>query len=84
MASPWTSTFRFALTRVIPVGLVVGASMETFMNLTGFYKVAVRKASEREVEYREGLQAAAVYGQKKSGVTGLSPSTPPGAPKGSL
>ena len=35
---------------VIPVCLVIGAGMELFMIKTGFYNVAVRKASERKDE----------------------------------
>ncbi len=44
---------RLALTRVVPVGLVVGAGMEVFMYFTGFWDVALRKAAEREMEARD-------------------------------
>ena len=35
---------------VVPVCLAIGAGMELFMIKTGFYNVAVRKASERKEE----------------------------------
>lgn len=35
------------LTVVIPAGFLLGAGMEFFMLNTGFYDVAIRKASER-------------------------------------
>ena len=49
---PPLSVLRLALTRVIPVGLALGASMEVFMFYTGFWDVALRKAAERELEAR--------------------------------
>ena len=66
MSSSWSLTFRTAATRVIPLGLLVGACMETFMIQTGFYKVAVRKANEREVENREGIDAVVRASRQKS------------------
>ena len=53
-----TSIFRLSVTRIIPAGLIIGASMETFMYYTGFWSVAIRKAEEREVEAREALIAS--------------------------
>lgn len=38
------------LTRIVPIGLVVGAGMETFMYFTGFWSVATRKEAERRHE----------------------------------
>ena len=34
-------------TRLVPLGLAVGASMEGFMYATGFWAVALRKERER-------------------------------------
>jgi hypothetical protein len=53
MSATWGQTLRFAVTRVVPVGLAIGASMEAFMCATGFYKVATRKEAERYVERQE-------------------------------
>ena len=36
--------------RVIPAGLVAGASIEAFMYFTGFWAVATRKEAERREE----------------------------------
>ena len=44
---------RFALTRVAPAGLLVGASMEAFMYFTGFWAVATRKAAERRAALKD-------------------------------
>jgi hypothetical protein len=41
------------------IGFAGGAGLETFMVLTGFYKVATRKAAEHRVEDHAMLQAAA-------------------------
>ena len=38
------------LLRVVPLCFVVGASIELFMNNTGFYDVALRKEGERRAE----------------------------------
>ena len=38
------------LTRVLPLGFVVGAAMEAFMYFTGFWAVATRKEAERRAE----------------------------------
>lgn len=47
---PLEELLRLAATRVAPVGFVVGAAIEGFMNATGFYDVATRKAAERQHE----------------------------------
>ena len=52
-----SSIFRLTLTRIIPLGLLTGASMETFMYYTGFWSVATRKAEEREIEAHDALTA---------------------------
>jgi hypothetical protein len=41
---------------VVPVCLVLGAGMEFFMIKTGFYRIAVGKASERKFEADEELE----------------------------
>lgn len=43
--------------RVVPVGLVLGASMEAFMFYTGFWDVAIRKENERRAERAQNLRA---------------------------
>lgn len=35
---------------IVPVGIVVGASMELFMIKTGFYTIVTRKEAERRLE----------------------------------
>lgn len=49
---PFQELMRITLTRIVPAGFVVGAGIETFMNLTGFYGVATRKAAERQAEVK--------------------------------
>ena len=44
---PLADVLRTAIFRVAPVGLVVGAAMEAFMNVTGFYEVAKRNEREK-------------------------------------
>jgi hypothetical protein len=46
---------RLLLTRIIPIGLILGASMETFMYFTGFWSVATRKEAERREEKRQHM-----------------------------
>jgi len=46
-APPWSEVLRVAATRVVPAGLAVGACMEGFMYVTGFWSVALRKERER-------------------------------------
>jgi hypothetical protein len=38
------------LSRIVPVCLVLGASMELFMIKTGFYEIVTRKEAERQAE----------------------------------
>jgi len=38
------------LIAVVPAGVLLGGSIELFMNATGFYPVLVRKAGERRAE----------------------------------
>jgi len=40
---------------IVPVCLVIGAGMEFFMVKTGFYNIAVGKASERKIEADDEL-----------------------------
>jgi len=47
---PAAFLWKVTLTRVVPVGLVIGAAMETFMYYTGFWNVATRKEAERRAE----------------------------------
>jgi hypothetical protein len=78
MTSTWSGTFRFAATRVFPIGFVIGAAMETFMCYTGFYAVATRKEAERRMERAEnealrlgrGAEAAAPARSRTDGPTG--------------
>ena len=58
MTSTNAHVLRLCATRIVPAGLVLGASMEAFMWATGFWSTATRKASEREVETRDALNAA--------------------------
>ena len=53
MSATWRQTFKFAATRVFPIGFAVGAGMEAFMCATGFYKVATRKEAERYIARQE-------------------------------
>ncbi len=53
------------LTRVLPLGFVVGAAMEAFMYFTGFWAVATRKEAERRAE-REAAAAAARAARRAS------------------
>ena len=46
-SATWLEISRFSIFRVLPFGLFLGASIETFMFYTGFWNVALRKASER-------------------------------------
>lgn len=49
---PFPELLAIAGKRVAPVGFVIGASIEAFMVQTGFYKVATRKAAERQHEVK--------------------------------
>ena len=51
VGAPWPAVFRLAL-RILPFALLTGAAFETVMYYTGFWKVATRKAAERELEAR--------------------------------
>ena len=53
------------LQRVMPIGFVVGASMEAFMYFTGFWEVATRKEAERRAE-REAAAASARAARRAS------------------
>jgi hypothetical protein len=79
MTATWAHTLRFAATRVAPVGLAIGASMEAFMCATGFYKVATRKEAERYVERQEKEAARQVQLEQRRAVF-LSPPPPPPPP----
>jgi len=46
---------RLLLGRIIPLGFALGAGMEGFMYMTGFWDVALRKEAERRAEKRELL-----------------------------
>lgn len=52
---PLAHLLRLAATRVVPVGLAVGATMEAFMYATGFWGVATRREAERVAERRAAL-----------------------------
>lgn len=47
---PLRELFVFAATRVVPLGLVTGATMEAFMYVTGFWSVATQRESARQTE----------------------------------
>jgi hypothetical protein len=53
---PWRDVLRLTVTRVVPIGFAVGASMEAFMYFTGFWGVATRKAAERQTERQAALR----------------------------
>lgn len=46
------AVLRFAVSRVIPAGLIIGAGMETFMNYTGFCKIEVRQLKQSLIVFR--------------------------------
>ena len=71
--TPMASYIR-ALVQGAAIGAVGGASLETFMVYTGFYKVATRKAAEHRVEDRAMLQAAA---QRRRRLSDLRPGATP-------
>ena len=48
---------RRLLSVALPIGFIVGASMEVFMYYTGFWSVATKKAAERRDEERRALSA---------------------------
>lgn len=66
---------RLTVRRIIPVGLAIGAGMETFMYYTGFWATATRKEAEREEEARrareEARKARGVRAERLHGALGL-------------
>ena len=59
---PSADLYRLLLQRIIPIGLVLGASMEGFMYFTGFWDVALRKETERREERRQTLETLRSHG----------------------
>ncbi len=69
--------------RVIPAGLVLGASMEVFMYYTGFWKVALKNAGERAIDDKEGRQASVQQREKRLSSLGLRSAAGPEGGKSS-
>ncbi len=69
---------KLTLTRIIPAGLVLGASMETFMFYTGFWKVALKNAAERVRDNKEGREVQAQAREARLSSLGLRPAAPGG------
>ena len=59
---PSAELYRLLLQKIIPIGLVLGASMEGFMYFTGFWDVALRKETERREERRQTLETLRSHG----------------------
>ena len=78
MTSGWARTRHLAFTRVLPIGFVIGAGMETFMNLTGFYDVALCKEAERFVARQERMEEEAA--RLKARQAALDAQLPPRPP----
>ena len=57
--APLAELLRLTLTRVVPAGLLLGAAVEGIMYATGFWKIATRKAAERQWEARREASALA-------------------------
>ena len=53
---PFRDVLRLTFTKVVPLGLALGAGMEVFMYYTGFWKTATRKEAERTVEAKQTRQ----------------------------
>lgn len=53
---------RLLLTRIIPIGFGLGAGMEAFMYVTGFWGVATKKEAERRKEKQEEIARLAKAG----------------------
>ena len=65
---PLADLLRLTFTRVVPVGLAVGAAMEVFMYATGFWSVALRREAERREERRSVLDALSAPGGGSAGL----------------
>lgn len=78
-----SDVLRLCATKIFPAGFVLGACMEGFMYATGFWGVATRKESERQVEAAEARQAlrtlAADRYNRTVAATGASAALPAGA-----
>lgn len=53
---------RLLLTKIAPLGFVLGAGMEAFMYATGFWGVATKKEAERRAEKRRLLASLHRHG----------------------
>lgn len=58
---------RLLLTRIAPLGFVLGAGMEAFMYATGFWGVATMKEAERRDEKRRLLASLQRHGGQLTG-----------------
>ena len=65
----WPAAFRLAAFRIAPVAFLTGAVFETVMYYTGFWKVATRKAAEREVEARASVDKLREAARARRGPT---------------
>jgi hypothetical protein len=55
---------RLLWTKIVPLGFLLGAGMETFMYFTGFWNVATKKEAERRAERKDEIAALARLASK--------------------
>eukprot|EP00741_Cyanophora_paradoxa_P010945 tig00020553_g10581.t1 len=65
-ASPPPPSLMRQTLRVVPVFFVIGAGIEWFMNVTGFYKIVTQKEAERRAERAAEEEALQLIERRKA------------------